>query len=220
MPENEKTITLETVHDSLRQLTGHVLNMAKDVYKEADYPEGMPREEEDKPDIEKMPDEFGNNDDAINGDDMMPYDNEDEDMYLARMRKSFRTKKGYADAAEQASSEEDSKWDEKDTAIEGNEPSPAGDQAGDKDEETFGSGGMSYSAMLKQIAKLSKVVEGLSGSQVIAKGVVPASGGETRIPNGAQPQLTREMQEAAKGKSFKELNRFRTQVGDLSDRIF
>ncbi|KKN86851.1 hypothetical protein LCGC14_0264100 [marine sediment metagenome] len=219
MPENEKTITLETVHDSLRQLTGHVLNMAKDVYKEADYPEDMPREEEDLPDIEKN---GPNSDmDAINGnDDMMPYDNEDEDMYLARMRKSFRTKKGYADAAEQASSEEDSKWDEKDTAIEGNEPSPAGDQAGDKDEETFGPGGMSYSAMLKQIAKLSKVVEGLSGSQVIAKGVVPASGGETRIPNGAQPQLTREMQEAAKGKSFKELNRFRTQVGDLSDRIF
>ena len=209
-------ITPVQLQKSLAELAGYVKGLAKEIYKD-DFPE------EGEGNGNGYDDMAG---DGVDENGQMPYDDESEEMYMARMLKGFKAKKGFADAAEEASSEEDSKWDEKDAKIEGNEPSPAGDQAGTEEDETFGPGGMSYSAMLKSIGDISKVVEGIAqkvnGEQVVlSKGIVPGSGPDNRY--GAQNQggvVTREMQVEAKSRSWKDLNRLRMDVGDLPRNVF
>jgi hypothetical protein len=216
-------VTLEGLHKGLQDLSGHVLTLAKDYYKaDVDGPMGID-DEEDISDIMPTEDKMPPMD--YKADDMMPYEEEEEDHYMARMRKAFRVAKGFADSADDASSEEDAKFGDKDSDIGGNEPSPQGEQGGDKEDETFGPGGMAYSAMLKaankQIGQLGKVVAEMQANkpQVIAKGVVPGQGVDPR--RGGQPvKMTRELEEQVKGLTFKEINRMRTAVGDLNQHVF
>ena len=215
-------ITAAQVQKNLSELVGIVKGLAKEFYSEEE------ETEEKDPMAPNKDAAMYKNDEYDDGEGMMPYDDESEDMYMARMRKGFRAKKGFADAAEEASSEEDSKWDEKDSKIDGNEAQPAGDQTGNEDDETFGPGGMAYSAMLKQIADIGKVVNGIAqkaGAEqiVLAKGIVPGQGAVD--PRGGPGQgggvtVTREMQEQAKGRSYRDLNRLREEVGDLPRNIF
>ncbi len=236
------TTELIEIKSDIKNLAKHMLTIAKAVYDENGY-----SDEEDLGDI--LPDEGAPVEDPIdkgmyknegegyedNGDDMMPYDNEDEDAYMMRAMKKFKAvRKGFADTGTVASNEEDAKFDEKDSNVEGNEASPAGDQGGEREDETFGPGGMSYgasgSAGTKSVASDLKALNGmvtkLAGvvgkGKVIAKSNVPgvSKGAGARNGNLENGSVTREMQEAAKGRSFKELNALRTQVGDLPAQLF
>ena len=130
-------------------------------------------------------------------------------------------KKGYADAAQENADEHDAPFGEKDGDLDGNEAQPAGDMNGDREDETFGPGGMAYSAMLKQLNTLTATVQKLQSEggegQVIAQVDVPTIGRISKgTPSDTNPQmLTRDMQEQAKGLTYLQLNRIREEMGDL-----
>lgn len=204
----------------LGELANHVMTIAKAVYSK----EGMAFEdEEDIADIAPVEDkgmyadkagEYG--EDPMD-DNMMPYDEEDEDAYMERARNMYRMRKGYAGTAQSASDEEDAKFDEKDSDIKGNEASPAGEQGGNREDESFGPGGMAYKSIKADISKLTNTVNKLAqavGGEVVASSVVPGVTDRNKVDK-AQPTLTREMQEQAKQRSFRDLNRLREEVGDL-----
>lgn len=139
---------------------------------------------------------------------------------LVKAQKRFnRIKKGFDDVADVKSDEHDAPFDEKDGSVEGNEPQPAGDQGGDREDESFGPGGEAsraygggtYKQLMTQISKLTKQVEGISNGTVIAKAVVPALG-DTTVPGQV---VTREVQEQVKNMPYKQINRFREEIGDL-----
>ncbi len=96
-------------------------------------------------------------------------------------------------------------------------------------EETFGPGGLAYQAMLKQMGISGKQAKawievhnfGDGQGQVVATADIPAGGTNLRKEAGAGNQIvTREMQEEAKKRSWKELNRFRMDIGDLPRTLF
>ena len=205
-----KTEELRTIEKSISELAGHVLAIAKRVYAKD---EGMmPYDDEDADTDYTYPeDEMKSKMKKADEDDKDKKD--DKPDFL----KSRATRKGYDDSAEVASDEEDAKFgDPAQGDVPANEPSPAGEGAGDapftgnREDETF-----NVHAMQKAIADLQKAVGG-SPAQTIVNSKVPASG---QVNKGRQPGageiVTREMQEAAKGRSYKELNRLREEIGDL-----
>ncbi len=161
------------------------------------------------------------------GEEEMPYDEDEMAMaYMksARMIKSMRARKGFAHEAEAKTDEHDAPFGDKDSTLDGNENSPAGDQGGEREDESFGPGGNSLRAnangvykMRKEIARLTKQVQDMaSDGQVISKAIVPARpAGPAEQAQEGQVQLTRDMQEQVKGRSYREINKFRESVGDL-----
>jgi len=119
--------------------------------------------------------------------------------------------KGYAGAHETAANEEGGKWDVKDDNVKGNEPQPAGDQGGDREDETFGVGGTAYSKMLeKRIADLESGV-------TIAKAQIPGNQvDKANIMGEGSQAITRDMQMQAVKSSWHELGRFAVETGYLS----
>jgi hypothetical protein len=164
-------------------------------------------------------------DDVPMDDDMMSYDEEDDDFMMAmKLLRAVRgTKKGYAAAAKVKADEEDSPFGDKDSTVSGNETQPAGDQGGDREEETFGPGGMAYRAMLKGFnvspEQADAIVKARGGDhdpgQEIAKALIPEGSQDPRAGKEGVGVLTREMQEAVKVRSFRDINRLRMDIGDL-----
>lgn len=240
---------LEQTNAHLLKLTGHVSDLAQAFYNKdfgASDDFGDEAEETVLPTEDLGMDKMGEDDPLGMGsdgsdseDDMMPYDDESEDIYMSRMKSVFRAtnkakgvRKGFDNSATSASDEEDAKFGEADSNVPGNEPQPSGDNDGDSENESFGPGGEASRPAgaasgtykgnsISRIAQLEKQVAELSGGQVIAKAIVPgATGSDARNPNGNTGQFTREMQEEAKGRSFRDLNRLREEVGDLPKNLF
>ncbi len=159
------------------------------------------------------------------GEEEMPYDEDEMAMAYykaAKMTKGRRLGKGFAHAAQAKNDEHDAPFGDKDSTLEGNEKSPAGDQGGEREDESFGPGGNSLRAnangvykMRQEIASLNKRLESLTGEGVVvSKAVVPARPAADGEQLG-QVTLTREMQEQTKAMSYKAINKLREQVGDL-----
>jgi hypothetical protein len=149
------------------------------------------------------------------GDPAMPMD-QDEELNMAykslklAQAKIARIKKGYAASAKVNADEHDAPFEDKDSGMSGNEASPAGDQGGAREDETFGK--PSYKMLAKQVARLTNQVNAMNGT-VIAKAVVPAVPAKDATATNAT--ITRDVQEQAKSLSYKQLNKFREEVGDL-----
>lgn len=235
-----KVLTLESLSKDVRELAGYMGVIAKEVLKkDGDYddeypemdkmpvegPEGASEDEEDY--VDTVPIE-----DALpTGDGMEEDDEYDEDeMMMARKATKAKvkrskaktrrqTQKGYAGEADVNTDEHDSPFGEKDADLDGNEDSPAGEQGGDSEDETFGPGGMAYSkAILSELKKLTRQMSGQDEGQVISKASVPSGSGRQR--NQPEGIITREQQEEAKKRSFRDLNRLREQTGDLQRNLF
>ena len=99
------------------------------------------------------------------GEEEMPYDEDEMAMAYykaAKMTKALRSK-GFGHAAQAKTDEHDAPFGDKDSTLEGNEKSPAGDQGGDREDESFGTGGNALRAnangvykMRREIAQLNK----------------------------------------------------------------
>lgn len=182
-------------------------------------PGGMPGMEEDPMNPGGMP--------GMPGEEEMPYDEDEMAMayYKARRMQKLRVQKGWRHAAKNTA-EHDGPFSEKDSTVEGNETQPAGDQGGDREDESFGVGGQSsrayaggsYKALATTVQALKKQIGDLTANgQVISKALVPpvtAHNPQDAGPDG-QILLTREMQEQAKNQSYRQLNKLRIEVGDL-----
>ena len=164
----------------------------------------------------------------------MPMDDDEEEeegkppMFGKRGKK---TAKGFADSAKDAKNEEDTPFDQKaDSDVDGNETvdpgkattqssgSAPGAGAGvatlpgmDRGDETF-----NVSAAMAQVQKTMGQIEvALAGEGTqLAKAVVPGvvrSGDRNQAGEG----LTREMEIEVKGRTYKEINALRQELGDL-----
>jgi hypothetical protein len=131
---------------------------------------------------------------------------------------------GFAHAARVRTDEHDAPWNEKDSNTPGNEPAPAGKQGGNREDETFGPGGNAlrdsangvYKAMTTQMLALSKRLDAFNGGgTVIAKELVPALVTGERAGDTGSPVMTRDMEAQFRSLPWKEINKFRLQVGDL-----
>ena len=130
----------------------------------------------------------------------------------ARSKQGWIRAKGYAGNHETAANEEGGKWDVKDDNVKGNEPQPAGDQGGDREDETFGVGGMAYSKLMKRLDDLEE-----NAGVTIAKAQIPGNQVDKAniMGEGAQA-ITREMQMQAVKSTWKELGKFAVETGYLS----
>ncbi len=142
---------------------------------------------------------------------------------LLKARRRFaKLKKGFDDVAEVKADEHDAPFGDKDGDVPGNEPQPAGDQGGDREDESFGPGGEAsrsyaqgtYKQLSRQVAKLTKQVAEATQGKVIAKSLVPPIPGDNARQDSSQG-VTREVQEQVKGMSYKAINKFREDIGDL-----
>ena len=160
---------------------------------------GHDDDDEDVADMEKM----GHDDDEDDDKDM------DKAVAKRRPQRKARTRKGYADTAMVAANEEDSPFDEQQNDIDGNEVQPAGDMGGDREDETFN---VKFSR--NEILGLKKLVASQSAGKV-AKAFVPNPGNVNKGRNIQvnEESMTRDMQEAAIGKSWQELNAARYTFG-------
>lgn len=223
---------------SQTKLTQYTLGMAKDLYDvsdEEDEADILPDESMDKDDNGM---DYPDGDDMDGGGDGVPYMSEEEEVtkrkyvkgktsvqkLMNRMKAmEARIAKGFDDTAEtipEGKDSEEGKFGVKDTDdVEGNEDSPAGEGnvmdphggdmgEADREEETFGPGGMAYSAMQKLEARMAAVEKG----KVVAKAIVPANPDRG---NAGSVELTREMETEVKSRSWKDINRFRESVGDI-----
>ena len=125
--------------------------------------------------------------------------------------------RGYAGVAVATADEEDSPFDEQQDNLEGNEVSPAGEMGGDRADETFNANFSSpqYKAMMQ---KLNRLEGAMTASGILVKGVVPGVGLNKSRNQG--PVMIRDVEEAAKSRSFRELNALREQAGDLPRMLF
>ncbi len=208
-------------------LTNHMLTLANRVYKHD--PMMGPEEEMPYDDMGgmgggdmpmdpamgagEMPMDPAMGDPAMGGAPAMPeevYPDEDKMGRHGYARSQARLK-GYAGNHETAANEEGGKWDVKDDSVKGNEPQPAGDQGGDREDETFGVGGTAYSKMLeKRIADLESGV-------TIAKAQIPGNQvDKANIMGEGSQAITRDMQMQAVKSSWHELGRFAVETGYLS----
>lgn len=167
----------------------------------------MGEEEEEFPMTGKMP--------AMEEEEM-PLDEEmPEDLELMGGRKGKHMDKGYADAAMETADEEDSPFDEQQSSIQGNKPSPAGAQMGSREDETFN---MQFSAVMRELRGLRKDLE--ASGVAVTKAVVPGVGGDQRgrtVSRGGAETVTEEdLHKQVKALDWKQINRMRLEVGDLA----
>ena len=145
---------------------------------------------------------------------------------LKKQLLKIQAQKGYNDTAKVRADEEDAPFDEgPDGDIDGNEPQPAGDMGGDRTDETFNA---KFSTMESEIANLNKTVTTLAkaleeGNLVKTDAPFPErpninKGREDGVGEGEV--ITREMQEQFKGQTWRDINAFRTHIGELPKNIF
>ena len=149
-----------------------------------------------------------------------------EELEVKKQLLKIQAQKGYNDTAKVRSDEEDAPFDEgPDGDIDGNEPQPAGDMGGDRTDETFNA---KFSTMEAQIANLNKTVTTLAkaleeGNLVKTDAPVPGPGDINKGREagvGENEVITREMQEQFKGQSWRDINAFRTHIGELPSNVF
>ena len=121
-------------------------------------------------------------------------------------------RRGYNDVAAETANEEDSPFDEQQDSIEGNEPSPAGEMAGEREDETFNANFM--------VKRLNNIEKTLVDNGMLVKAMVPGVPIGTRGRNDQAQTMGRDLEIQVKSRSFKELNELRTQMGDLPRTLF
>ena len=127
--------------------------------------------------------------------------------------------KGYANTAQQTANEEDAPFGEQQNNVRGNEPSPAGEMGGGREDETFNVSFASYLADMRFItAELQKSggrrtqpVQGLQTTQSPVPGLAPISKGR----GGTEFVMTPEMEVQVKSRSYRQINALREQTGNL-----
>jgi hypothetical protein len=217
---------LETLQNDVKVLAGCMQTLAKAILVK-DFP-GM--EEEAPAPLPGMdPAAAGADCPPVGGDPAMAGPGKPADDELAMAFKTLEAamrsySMGFAHAARVRTDEHDAPWNEKDSNTPGNEPAPAGKQGGNREDETFGPGGNAlrdsangvYKAMTTQMLALSKRLDAFSGGgTVIAKELVPTLVTGERAGDAGNPVMTRDMEAAFKSLPWKEMNKFRIQVGDL-----
>lgn len=169
--------------------------------------------------------ENGNGYDDMNGEPVDLTPEGEEEIYddfqaaykaIKAMRKVGRqAKKGYAAAAQTKRDEHDAPFGDKDSDLKGNEPQPRGAQGGEREDETFGPGGMAYRKMRKDLNSVMTSLKDVAGGVVVAKAIAPSGAANQTPESGEVTQVTREMQEQVKGMTFKQICKFREDIGDL-----
>lgn len=157
-------------------------------------------------------------------------DEEDEDLYptgdLEMMRKEAiakrkaynkrRVAKGFSNVAQRTANEEDSPFGEQQDDLAGNAASPAGEQGGGREDETFNA--KFARDILKSLRPMiRKEVAAATGRKVTkARAITPPMGairkGREQSNEGV---VTRDVEEQVKSRSFREINQLREQMGDL-----
>ena len=154
-------------------------------------------------------------------------DEDDED----EINMSSPMAKGYANTAQHTTDEEDAPFGEQQSNIKGNEPSPAGEMGGGREDETFNAAfsGTAFAGYMNEIRALRKDLQ--SGNRInksrgqrrqqgpVVGAVVPGLGNINKGRDG-QVVMTAELEKAAKERSWKELNQLREVVGDLPRNAF
>ncbi len=231
---------LKQVQEDIREIAGYVQTLAKAVLRKEEHDDAEAIVDDELEKDFGMDDDFGG-DDVLADDPMDDFGGDDDNEYMdmmeepdgadwgtgdfeaaykaIKMLQKRQAKKGYAASAKTKVDEHDAPFGEKDSDTgKGNEAIPAGTQGGDRGDETFGPGGMAYSAMKKQLSEtntlLRKVAAAQDGGQIIAKAVSPSGSGNQREEQDSN-LLTREMQEDYKKLTFKQINAHREEVGDL-----
>ena len=207
--------------------------------------EKMPMYQEDEPMMEEeddmdgilenelpMDEDLDMEDDMMKGEEPMMDDIMDDeaalDEEIEMMRhqwKAIKAKiekrkanKGYAATAKINADEEDAPFDEgPDGDVKGNEASPAGEQGGEREDETFNVKFMRD--LTSELKRFNKNMEKRQQSGVKSKAIVPGlsikKGRETQADN----MITRDMEEQAKGRTWSELADLRVTTGDLPGRV-
>lgn len=225
----------DRLEDAMTELSGHVLTLAKQVYKVEVPDDDMYEEDEEKAFPEDMEEDAGvKTDEVVEKKHTRRYkgakptakvskkvaakDGDDEDSEEEKQKYLESQKKGFADSAKDASDEEDAPFDERQSNIEGNEPQPSGDMGGDRGDETFGK-------MLTVMGEVRDLLKDAKGETKIDKSVspeIPGAGSRaeaSRKEEGGQTPNKIELEKQLKDRSWKEINRFRIEVGELSGGI-
>ena len=136
---------------------------------------------------------------------------------LQTVKKNRLARKGYAASAKTKADEHDAPFGDKDSTDSGNEPQEAGAQGGDREDETFGPGGMAYRKMRLDLNRAMATINELTGGVTVTKAFTPPGKTANRRPeeSASGDAITRDMQTQAKDMTFKELCKFREDVGDL-----
>ncbi len=203
---------------------------------EAGMGAGMDDEPYDDP-LEKHGDMGGgmgdgpNDYDDMNGEpvDLMPEEDEFNDFQAAykaikamdkqKVKKNRAQKKGYAGVSQTKRDEHDAPFGDKDSDLKGNESQPAGSQGGEREDETFGPGGMAYRKMRKDLNTAMTAVKELSGGVTVAKAITPGVPSQTDGEVTSPGHFTRDMQMQVKGMSFRQICKMREDVGDLPSHL-
>ena len=130
-------------------------------------------------------------------------------MGMARKAKAQPSRnKGYNNVAVQTADEEDAPFGEQQDSLEGNDPSPAGNMDGDREDETFN---VSFATVVNEVRGMKAA---LAANGITVKSVTPGVNG-FRKGRDQGDVLVRDVEIMAKTRSWKELNALREQVGDL-----
>lgn len=234
-------VTLESLSKQLQDsnerqaiMTKHMVTLAERVYKHGDgmgeepmmpgagggQEEMYPMDSHDEmPQAPMQPEMPGAGGPGMPGAPMDPAGGYDENNYgrkgyrMSREVYKFLQEKGFTGDYETAADEEGGKWDEKDSDVRGLEAQPAGQQGGEREDETFGPGGMSYQKSLEK--RLRELEQGVT----IAKAEVPAGGfpvDKAKI-GGQSESVTREQQMQAVKTPWSELCKFAEANGYFAD---
>ncbi len=229
---------IQEVQKSVADLAGHVMTIAKRVYAkdDKDYDDDeMPYMDDDKKSKSRRMKMDEDDDDKDYMDKhkksksrrMKMDEDEDDEEYMDKHKKSKSrsTRKGYDDAAEDRKDEEDASFGETpDSDSKGNEALDPEDApksppfSGDREDETFNVNAMvkSMTELTEAINKMGATTESDDGSQTLVKSMVPEGTARGNGRDAGEGELvTRDMQKEAIGRTYKDLNRLREEVGDL-----
>ena len=147
---------------------------------------------------------------TMNADDLMnQIDKMSAQLRIAK-RNLNRMQKGYNDVSMERADEEDSPFDEQQDSLDGNEPSPAGEQGGDREDETFN---MQFQSLQKEISKLKTQLnkKNIAKTQVITPGISNIN----KSDSGKGPVIDRDLETEIKKRSYREINALREDLGML-----
>lgn len=147
---------------------------------------------------------------TMDADDLMnQIDKMNAQLRIAK-RNLTRIQKGYNDVSMERSDEEDSPFDEQQDSLDGNEPSPAGEQGGDREDETFN---MQFQSLQKEISKL----KGQLNKKNIAKTqvIIPGQANINKSDSGKSKVIDRDLETEIKKRSYREINALREDLGML-----
>ena len=204
---------LDIISKSVTDLANVVLDVVNRVYKEGhEYGE---EEEYEFNEVEKTEDLDGIHDPLKEDTEKMTPEEDVLAEEILEDEVEMSRKKGFNNTARKRANEEDAPFGEQQDSIKGNEPSPAGEIGGSREDETFNA---KFSCALKDIEDLKSAKFAKAGA--IVPGIGNVRKGREAGSDSTGRMNTVELQKAAKDMTYKQLNEFRMQQGLLPRNLF